>query len=376
MIRLWAVVAMLLVDLVYADDLSIPAPPKVEAKSYYLVDFASGEVLAESHARERLEPASLTKLMTAYVVFDALANHRIDLADEVAISEKAWRMTGSRMFIEVNTTVTVEELVQGMIIQSGNDASVALAEHLAGSESAFVELMNETAQALGMEDTSFHNPTGLPAEGHYSTAFDLALLARAVIKQYPEYYDLYARREFTYNDITQHNRNSLLWRDGSVDGMKTGYTRAAGYCLVSSAERAGMRLIAVVMGMPSAASRTAGSQALLNYGFEFFETHQLYARGEPITEARVWKGEPRTVALGLGDDFYVTVPRGQYETLRATVNLETELVAPIGEQESVGRVKVALPNNDGIVAPLISLHGVREASFWGRMTNGVRELFE
>ena len=293
MIRAWLLPTLLLAAPSFAADVPIPAPPQIGASSYMLMDFSSGRIIAESHADERVEPASLTKLMTAYTVFHALRQNQITLEDEVHVSEKAWRTEGSRMFIEVDTTVSVEDLLRGMIIQSGNDASVALAEHVAGTEDAFVGLMNQHAESLGMTGTSFMNTTGLPAEGHYVTARDIAMLSHAIVGEFPEYYGWYSEREFTYNGIRQHNRNSLLWRDESVDGLKTGHTDSAGYCLVTSAERSGMRLISVVTGTASTQAREDGSQALLNYGFRFYETHKLYSGGEEVTTARVWKGSRR-----------------------------------------------------------------------------------
>jgi len=366
----------ILASFVLADEMPIPAPPQLDAKSYFLMDYASGEVLAESAATEQYDPASVTKLMTAYVVFKALAEKRIALDDQVYVSERAWRTPGSRMFIEVDTQVPVESLISGMIIQSGNDASVALAEHVAGSVESFVELMNHYAESLGMSSTHYANPTGLTSKGHVSSARDSALLARAIISEFPEFYGLYSEKQFTYNEITQHNRNALLWRDESVDGLKTGYTSSAGYCLVSSAERSGMRLIAVVMGMPSAAERASGSQALLNYGFRFYETHRLYARGETITEAKVWKGGSKTVALGLDEDVYVTVPRGKYSELKATMEVDEELVAPIVEKQGLGEIRVALGDENISVLPLVSLNAVPEAGILTRIADGVMLWFD
>lgn len=374
--RLWIVCVAAFAGGAWAQDFPIPSPPELDAGSYYLMDSASGAVLAESASSEPRDPASLTKLMTAYVVFKALEDGRIHADDEVYVSERAWRTQGSRMFIEVDTRVPVDELLQGMVVQSGNDASVALAEHVAGSVDSFVDLMNQYAERLGMSATHYRNVTGLPAEGHVSSARDSALLAQAIIDEFPQYYRLYSQREFTYNDITQHNRNSLLWRDESVDGLKTGYTKAAGYCLVSSAERDGMRLIAVVMGMPNPNARADGSQALLNWGFRFYETHRLYAGGQPITEARVWKGDPDTVELGPDEDIYVTVPRGQYGALSATMDLETELVAPLEDRESVGKVTVKLEEHDVLDTPLVSLHAVREAGIFTRIADGIMLWFE
>ena len=367
MIRPWTVAAALLACSSYAAEVPIPAPPQLGAKSYFLMDFASGNVLAEDAPDLRLDPASLTKLMTAYTVFHALDQGQVGLDDEVYVSEKAWRTEGSRMFIEVDTRVGLEDLIRGMIIQSGNDASVALAEHVAGSEETFVALMNEYAETLGMTATSYRNVTGLPAPDHYTTARDVAALARAIIAEFPDYYGWYSEREFTYNDIRQHNRNSLLWRDPSVDGMKTGHTEDAGYCLVTSADRSGMRLISVVMGMASAEARVDGSQALLNYGFRFYETHKLYAAGEEITTARVWKGDPETAALGLAEDLYITIPRGSYEALSASMELQTNLIAPLDGEATVGQVRVSLEGTDLLDAPLVALHPVEEGSFWTRL---------
>ena len=311
---------------VFAQDTPVPQPPIIGAKSFLLIDGNTGADLASLKPDERLAPASLTKLMTAYVVFQALAEGQIDLEDQVTVSEKAWRTQGSRMFIEVGTQVRVEDLVLGMIVQSGNDASVALAEHVAGSESVFVQVMNQNAARLGMAGSNFMNTTGLPDDNHYSTARDMATLARAIINEYPQYYSWYSVKQFKYNDIEQPNRNSLLWRDESVDGMKTGRTDDAGYCLVSSAERDGMRIISVVLGTSSAKARTDGSQALLNFGFRFFETRLLYRAGETITQARIWKAEKETTPLGLPDDLYVTIPRGSFDKVDSVLNMPATIV--------------------------------------------------
>jgi D-alanyl-D-alanine carboxypeptidase (penicillin-binding protein 5/6) len=369
MIRAWLLPTLLLAAPSFAADVPIPAPPQIGASSYLLMDFSSGRIIAESRADERVEPASLTKLMTAYAVFHALRQNQISLEDEVHVSEKAWRTEGSRMFIEVDTTVSVEDLLRGMIIQSGNDASVALAEHVAGTEEAFVGLMNQHAGSLGMTGTSFMNTTGLPAEGHYVTARNIAMLSHAIVYEFPEYYGWYSEREFTYNGIRQHNRNSLLWRDESVDGLKTGYTDSAGYCLVTSAERSGMRLISVVTGTASTQAREDGSQALLNYGFRFYETHKLYSGGEEVTTARVWKGEPPEISLGLADDLYVTVPRGRYEALEALMDLQTELLAPLADAAHVGEVRVSLDDEEIATVPLMALHEVMPAGLWTRITD-------
>lgn len=366
----WATVSFCVFGVAAAEQTVLPAPT-IEAGSYVLMDYATGEVLAASNADARLEPASLTKLMTAYIVFDALADGRLGLEEQVHVSERAWRMRGSRMFIEVDTRVRVGELLQGLIVQSGNDASVALAEHLAGSEEAFVEMMNEYAARFGMTNTVFKNSMGLPARGHLSSARDLAKLAQAIIADFPQYYDIYSQREYTYNEIVQYNRNRLLGRDPSVDGLKTGYTRDAGYCLVSSAARDGMRLVAVVLGMETPAARIEGSQALLEYGFEHFETHKLFAEGEAVTEAPVWNGDPGRAALGLVRDVYVTIPRGAYEALSATLDVARELAAPVDAHHPVGALTVSLNGRSLLKEPLVALHAVTEATPWTRVKDGV-----
>lgn len=372
MIRIWTILlAASFSAASFSAEIPIPAPPQVGARSYMLVDFSSDRILAEQAADEPVEPASLTKLMTAYVVFKALSDGQIRTNDLVRVSEKAWRTPGSRMFIEVDTQVSVEDLLRGMIVQSGNDASVALAEHVAGSEETFAGLMNQYGQMLGLTGSSFENATGLPGERHLMTARDVAVLAKAIIHEFPEYYGFYAERDFTYNSIKQHNRNTLLWRDDSVDGLKTGHTEAAGYCLVTSAERDGMRLISVVLGAPNTEARADASQALLAYGFRFFETHRLYASGEEITSARVWKGEPQVAALGLSEDLYVTIPRGQYDALSAVMDLSTELVAPLVSNAAVGAVRVSLGGDPVVDMPLVVLDDVAEAGFLARLRDEI-----
>jgi D-alanyl-D-alanine carboxypeptidase (penicillin-binding protein 5/6) len=341
--------------------------PRVASAEHYLVDYASDTVLSASDADEPVPPASLTKLMTAYVVFGALEEGKIRLDDEALVSKKAWRTGGSRMFIEPNSHVRVEDLVRGMLIQSGNDASTALAEHVAGSVEAFVDLMNEKAAALGMQSSVFKNPTGLPARGHVSSAHDMAILAKAIIATYPKYYGLYAEREFSYNGITQQNRNALLLRDLGVDGMKTGFTEAAGYCIVSSAERDGMRLIAVVLGAKTAKIRNDGAQALLQYGFANYETHRLYAAGEQVSAVRVWGGRPETAPLGLERDLFVTIPRGSYAALAATMDLTVQLIAPLREGTRVGEVKVSLEGSTLASLPLVALKPVLDGGLWTRV---------
>ena len=374
MTRVWtsALPVLLLTASSFAAEIPIPAAPQVDAPSYILMDYASDRILAEQAADEPVEPASLTKLMTAYVVFKAIEQGQISLSDEARVSEKAWRTQGSRTFVEVDTEVSVENLIRGMIIQSGNDASVALAEHVAGSEETFADLMNQYAERLGMTGSHFQNVTGLPGDHHVMTARDLAVLVQALIREFPQYYGYYSERDFTYNGIKQHNRNALLWRDSSVDGLKTGHTHAAGYCLATSAERDGMRLISVVLGSASPEARTEASQSLLSYGFRFFETHRLYASGEEITTARVWKGNPQVAALGLKNDLYVTIPRGQYESLSAIMDLSTDLVAPLSKESAVGAVHISLGEAPLSDVPLIVLDDVNEAGLLSRLIDEVK----
>ncbi|MGB0722929.1 MAG: D-alanyl-D-alanine carboxypeptidase family protein [Gammaproteobacteria bacterium] len=368
--RLFLILAMLLPPLGASAAGPIPTPPELGARSYILLDFATGQVLAEQNADEPVEPASLTKLMTAYLVFEELSTGNLKLDDTLTVSERAWRMKGSRMFIEVNKQVRVDELLQGMIVQSGNDASVALAEMLAGTEETFANMMNRKAKELGMKNTHFMNSTGMPADNHMSTARDIALLSTALIREFPQYYAWYSQKEFEYNDINQMNRNKLLWRDDSVDGLKTGYTKAAGYCLASSALRDGMRLVSVVMGTKSSKARIAASQALLNYGFRFFGTHRLYGANESITNSRVWKGTAESLRLGLGRDMWITIPKGSYDDLDATVEMQPTIVAPISKGQVLGRVTVKLGDKVLAEQPLLSLDDVPEGNLWNRMRDG------
>ncbi len=362
---------------VYAgNNILIPSAPSVAASSYILMDFNSGRVLAEKNADKKLPPASLTKIMTVYVVFRELSNGHLTLDEKVTISKKAWRTPGSRMFVEVNKQVTVENLLKGVIIQSGNDASVALAEHVAGNEATFAELMNQQAQRLSMSNTHYQNSMGLPVDNHYTTARDLAILTQALIKDFPEYYRWDSQKQFTYNNITQHNRNKLLWRDQSVDGVKTGHTDEAGYCLVASAKRNDMRLISVVMGTASENARATESQALLNYGFRFFETHKLYGAMTPLTETRIWKGDRKKLPLGLTDDLYVTVPRRHFNDLKAETQVDSRIIAPIKEGESVGTLNVTLAGGTLINKPLIALNDVAKGSFIQRIYDEAMLLLE
>jgi D-alanyl-D-alanine carboxypeptidase (penicillin-binding protein 5/6) len=354
----------------------VPAPPVIGAKSYLVIDSKTGHEIASLEPDTRLAPASLTKLMTAYVVFYALRGEQIMLDGEVTVSEKAWRTPGSRMFIEVGKRVSVQDLLLGMIVQSGNDASVALAENVAGTEAVFAEMMNQHALSLGMLSSHFVNVTGLPDDDHYSTARDLATLARAIIGEFPEYYKWYSVKEFTYNDIKQPNRNNLLWRDDSVDGMKTGFTDDAGYCLVSSAQREGTRIVSVVLGTASAKSRIDGSQSLINYGFRFFETRLLYKAGEAITATRIWKSANENSQLGLLDDLYVTIPRGSYDDLESILNVPAVLLAPVAEGQPLAELKINLNGDNLVSEPLRALGDNPSGSIWQRTRDGVSLWFE
>jgi len=350
--------------------------PKVTSKSYYLIDFSTDKVLSASAADEQLAPASLTKLMTAYVVFGALQSGRIRLDEPAHVSSKAWRTGGTRMFIELNSDVAIDDLVHGLLIQSGNDAAVALAEHVAGSVDAFVGEMNAAAQKLGMRNTVFKNPHGLPARGHYTSARDLAVLAKAIIEEFPDYYGIYAEREFSYNGIAQNNRNALLSRDPSVDGLKTGYTEAAGYCLVTSAQRDGMRLIAVVLGAPSPRVRNDGAQKLLDYGFANFETHKLYSAGQELDNARVFGGEVEFARLGLTEDIYVTIPRGGYAKLAAKMDVLAQLAAPLVRGTAVGEVNISFDGAPLVKTPVVVLANVLDGGVWARMRDELGLLWE
>ena len=353
----------------------IPDPPALNATSFILVDFESGRVLAEKNPDEHIEPASITKLMTAYLVDKAIADGDITLDDMVTISEKAWRMKGSKMFVEVGKQVSVDELLKGLIIQSGNDASVALAEHVAGSESAFAGYMNHQAQLLGMSNTNFVNATGWPDKDHYSSARDIATLSRAVIREFPESYRYYKEREYTFNKIRQFNRNRLLWRDESVDGVKTGHTEAAGFCLVASAQRDDMRLISVVLGAESDKARTQSSQSLLNYGFRFFETHQLYRAEEILKAARVWYGDQEQVNLGVGKDIHITIPRGRYRDLDATMEIDREISAPIASGQQLGRVSIKLDEELILSEDIVAMQAVAAGSFFARAMDRIKLMF-
>ena len=353
----------------------IPDPPALNATSYILIDFESGRVIAEKNPDDHIEPASITKLMTAYLVDKAIADGDITLEDIVTISEKAWRMKGSKMFVEVGKQVSVEKLLKGLIIQSGNDASVALAEHVAGSESAFAGYMNHQAQLLGMSNTNFVNATGWPDKDHYSSARDIATLTQAAIREFPESYRYYKEREYTFNKIRQFNRNRLLWRDESVDGVKTGHTEAAGFCLVASARRDEMRLISVVIGTESDKARTQSSQSLLNYGFRFFETHQLYRAEEILKSARVWYGDQEQVNMGVGKDIHITIPRGRYKDLDATMEIDREISAPIAGGQQLGRVSIKLDDEFILSEDIVAMQAVAAGSFFARAMDRIKLMF-
>lgn len=354
---------------------AVPEPPQVPVQAYVLQDFHSGTMLGAANADEPMEPASITKLMTAYVIYDALREGSIQLTDRVTISEKAWRTGGSRMFVEVGTQVSVEDLLMGVVVQSGNDATVALAEHLAGSEEAFAALMNREAAELGLTRSHFVNATGLPDPNHYMSARDIATLVRAVIEEFPEHYARYSVQSYTYNDITQHNRNRLLWEDESVDGVKTGHTSSAGYCLAASAQREGMRLISVVLGADTEKDRFSASRTLLNYGFRFFETHKLYDADEPLTQARVYKGEVDQIPLGLSDPLYVTIPKGRYQDMKLASYVDTQLEAPVSKGAPIGSVTVTLGDDTIAQTPLVALTEVSRAGLVGRFMDSILLMF-
>ncbi|MFI8462498.1 D-alanyl-D-alanine carboxypeptidase family protein [Stutzerimonas stutzeri] len=353
----------------------VPSAPQLAAKSYMLMDAASGEVLVEYNGDERLPPASLTKLMTAYIATLEIQKGQISDSDMVTVSEKAWRTGGSRMFIQVNTQVSVDDLLHGIIIQSGNDASVAMAEHIAGSEEAFADLMNSTAQRLGMTNSHFMNATGLPDPDHYSSANDMAKLARAIIYEDPAHYAIYAQKEFFWNNIKQPNRNLLLWRDKTVDGLKTGHTEEAGYCLVASAVRDNMRLISVVFGTDSEQARAAETQKLLTYGFRFFETRTFYQKGTELAQAQVWKGQQDKLKAGLAQDLTMTLPRGQAEKLQAVMSFNGTLTAPIQQGDVIGKVEVKLEDKVVRSTDLVALETIEEGGLFRRFWDSIRLFF-
>lgn len=350
-----------------------PQPPQLVGRAWVLADVSSGQILVAEKADERFEPASLTKIMTAYLVFAALKEKKLSLEEQVSVSEKAWRAPGSRMFIEPKRPVTVDELIRGMIIQSGNDACIALAERIAGSEEAFAGMMNREAERLGMKGSKFMNSSGLPDPQHYATARDLYLIASALIRDFPEQYaQYYSQREYRYNGITQPNRNRLLWLDNSVDGMKTGFTEAAGYCLVASSKRGPRRLLSVLLGSTSETARAQESQKLLNWGFQFFDAVRLYAGGAAVKEIEVWKGAKSSLKAGFRGDLVVTVPKGQGEKLKAELLSLSPLVAPVAEGGRVGNLRVTLDGKPIGEYPVVALEAVPAAGIFGRAWDTLR----
>lgn len=351
------------------------APPALAAKAFILTDYHTGQVLASQNPDDKVEPASLTKLMTAYLTFAAIKSGQLKLDQVIPVSEKAWKAEGSRMFIEPKKPPKVEELLHGMIIQSGNDACIALAETLGGSEDAFAERMNKEAKRLGMNNSNFTNATGLPNAQHYSTARDLSLLAAAVIRDFPEFFPIYAKKEYRYNNISQPNRNRLLWMDPTVDGMKTGHTEAAGYCLVATARRENRRLVSVVLGTSSDTVRALESQKLLNFGMQYFESPKLYAKGQSIATPEVWKGRAAAVKIGFDQDIQITIPKGRSGALKANLETTKPLVAPLTLGQQVGKLRLTL--DDKLVGeyPVKALEAVEVAGLFGRMWDSMRLMF-
>jgi D-alanyl-D-alanine carboxypeptidase (penicillin-binding protein 5/6) len=376
-IRLTLAAMVLSIGLVapaHAAQALVPQPPQLGASAYILMDALTGKVIAELNADQVLPPASLTKMMTAYMLAYELAAGNVSLDDQVHISEKAWRTEGSRMFIQEGKFVSLEDLMRGVIIQSGNDASVAVAEHLAGSEDAFADLMNQHATRLGMTHTVFHNSTGLPAEGHLTTARDLAILAQAIIRDYPEHYRVYSEKEFTFNKIRQPNRNKLLWSDNTVDGLKTGYTEAAGYCMVASAKRDGQRLISVILGASSPEVRARESQKLITYGMRFYETHLLYDAQERLANVRVWGGEQDYVELMLESELAVTIARGQAKYIKATMDINTGITAPLSAGDVLGKLIITLDTDVILEQDLVAAEDVLKGGFFKGLVDSVMRL--
>ncbi|MBU1264433.1 MAG: D-alanyl-D-alanine carboxypeptidase [Gammaproteobacteria bacterium] len=375
--RLVLIFSLLLAPAAWGAD-AIPPPPQLAAKSWVLMDVASGSILVDHEGATRLPPASLTKLMTAHVAALELQRGRIKESDLVTISEKAWRMGGSKMFVKVGNQVAVSDLLRGIIVQSGNDASIALAEHLAGGEDTFAALMNQEAKRLGLADTHFLNATGWPAEGHYSSALDMARLARAIVIEDPDHYALYAEKEFVWSGIKQPNRNLLLWRDPTVDGLKTGHTEEAGYCMVASSKRDGMRLVASVFGTDSESARATETAKLLAFGFNFFDSKTFFKQGETVQTLAVWKGAARTVKAGVKADFAAALPKrtsGDYQT--RIVLPEDEPVAPIAAGAPLGRVELVSADGKVVMqAPLVALEAVEEGGFFRRMWDSIRLFFK
>ena len=352
--------------------LPVPPPPPIAAKSWVLYDFQAEQIVVAQNPNERIEPASLTKMMTAYLTYEAIKQKRITLDQVVPVSPRAWKAEGSRMFIEPNKPVTVDELIRGMVIQSGNDACIALAEAIAGSEEVFAQMMNQQAQKLGMKNTNFVNSTGLPNPKHYTTAYDMALLAAALIRSFPEHYKLNSQKEYRYNNITQPNRNRLLWTDPYVDGVKTGHHETAGYCLVASAKRDSRRLISVVTGTASEAARATESQKLLNYGFQFYDTVKVYAKAQTVATIKVWKGSENTVKIGFDHDLFVALPKGDSAKLKASMETRQPLLAPLAVGQEVGTLKLTLEEKPVGEFPLVAIENVPMAGFFSRGIDTIR----
>jgi D-alanyl-D-alanine carboxypeptidase (penicillin-binding protein 5/6) len=346
-----------------------PTPPQIDAPAYILVDYQSGRVLADKEPDKRIEPASLTKMMTVYVVDHELKAGRLSLTSEVPISENAWRTEGSRSFVDVGKKIPVDVLLHGIIIQSGNDAAVALAEFVAGTEGAFAEMMNKYAKQLGMNNTHFMNATGIPHADHYTTARDLSKLAHAVVGEFPNTYKIYSEKWFSYNGIKQPNRNRLLWREPYVDGIKTGHSSTAGYCLAASGQKDNMRLVSIVLGAQSESDRTEQTLALLRFGFRFYETKHLFKANTQLNEPRVWMGSQNTMPIGLKEDLFITIPHGQYKNLDAKMLVNQRITAPIKKGDTFGKIVVKL--NDTVVSerPLVALKDIPEGSAWSRMSD-------
>jgi D-alanyl-D-alanine carboxypeptidase (penicillin-binding protein 5/6) len=354
---------------------TIPPPPQMPVRGYVLMDHQSGNLLADLKGEERMEPASITKLMAAYVIYQALASGKIRLEDRVTISERAWRTPGSKMFVKVGSQVPVEDLLMGIVVQSGNDATVALAEYVAGSEETFAKLMNQEAERLGLTNSHFVNASGLPDPNHYMSARDIAVLTRALIRDFPEHYARYSVRSFKYNNIEQQNRNRLMLQDPTVDGVKTGHTQSAGYCLVASAKRDDTRLISVVLGSERERERFQASQALLNYGFSFFESRKLYDADTAIVESRIWKGQENRLPLGVAYPLYVTVPRGQVPQVSTTTTVQPRIVAPAQKGQVFGEIAVRLGEQEVSRTPLVALREVPESGWFGRMIDAILLFF-
>jgi len=358
---------------------AVPSPPPVPdvaARGYILIDFNSGQTLVQHKANERMEPASLTKLMTAYLTFASLRQNHLSLQQTLPVSERAWRAEGSRMFIQPNVPVVVEDLIRGMIVQSGNDACIALAEGIAGSEEAFVARMNEQAHKLGMKSTHFMNATGLPDPQHYTTAGDLALLARAIIRDFPEFYPYYSIKEYKYNNINQPNRNRLLWLDPTVDGVKTGHTESAGFCLIASGKRDARRLLSVVLGTSSESARASESQKLLNYGFQFYDTHRLYEKGQVVATLPVWKGSDNTLKAGVDRELSISLPKGQYPFLKAVMTSKQPLLAPLSAGQVVGSIKLTVGDKPYAEYPLVALEEVPVANVFKRGWDSIKLMLK